>query len=216
MLQPQNLVKVIESEFQGERNPQIADQARFLESQIKDGSDEDEKLYRAYVAGVFDETEYAERRKLLKERIRRLDDELEKIKGQIMTQAQFEEQKQLILAMSERIRESGLAVDAPFEIKKRIIKTVVDRIILDTREGWFRIEGAIPGTYGLSGNTPETPDGGGGNGDGGSGPIVTRRSAAAIRSASPACERARRCSIWAAAAGSTASWPPGAWASPGM
>lgn len=180
MLQPQNLVKVIESEFQGERNSQIADQARFLESQIKDGSDEDEKLYRAYVAGVFDETEYAERRKLLKERIRRLDDELEKIKGQIMTQAQFEEQKQLILAMSERIRESGLAVDAPFEIKKRIIKTVVDRIILDTREGWFRIEGAIPGTYGLSGNTPETPDGGGGNGDGGSGPIMTRRSAAVI------------------------------------
>jgi hypothetical protein len=109
-----------------------------------------------------------------------LGDELDNVKGQIMTQAQFEEQKHLILTMSERIRESGLVVDAPFEIKKRIIKTIVDRIILDTREGWFRIEGAIPGTYGLNGNTPENPDGDGGNGDGGSGKIVTRRLAAAI------------------------------------
>lgn len=178
LLQPQNLINVVEHEFRGERNSQIADQARFLENQIRDRNDEDEKLYRAYVAGVFDETEYAERRKLLKEQIRRLREDLENVKGQIMSQAQFEEQKQFILTISERIRESGIAVEAPFEIKKRIIKTIVDRIVLDTRGRWFRIEGALPATYGLDGNVLHNSDESENNG---SGTIVSHHSAVATR-----------------------------------
>ncbi len=37
----------------------------------------------------------------------------------------------------------------PFEIKRQIIKLVVNQITVDTREQWIRVEGAISKTYAL-------------------------------------------------------------------
>jgi hypothetical protein len=46
-----------------------------LEKQIKEKDLEDERLYWAYLADVFDEREFAARRKPLKESHRRLEEE---------------------------------------------------------------------------------------------------------------------------------------------
>jgi site-specific DNA recombinase len=200
LLEPATLIEVLEQEFQGEQNLQLATQIRFIEEQIQSKEHEDEKLYRAYVADVFDETEYAERRRMVREQCNRLAHELGKLNSQIMTQVQFEEKKQYILTFSERVKSEGLLVDAPFEVKQQILKMLVEEIVLNTTEGWFRIEGAFPGIYRLNGNEPDHPD-----------EIVTPRSAVATRSALPVCARAKRSSIWAAAAVSTASWPRGRW-----
>jgi hypothetical protein len=40
-----------------------------------------------------------------------------------------------------------LVFDAPFEVRQRIIKTIVDKITLNANEGWFELEGVISGQY---------------------------------------------------------------------
>ncbi len=170
LLEPERLISILESEYRGERNVQHETQATYLQAQLEERRLEDEKLYRAYMAGVFDEQEYAERRKLLKEQRQRLEKELKAITRMILTRVQFEEQKQRILAISANVRETGLILEAPFAVKKQILKMVVDQIVLDTHEGWFRIEGALPGFYRIDEVTNDS--------------IVIPHSAVAIRSPS--------------------------------
>ena len=54
------------------------------------------------------------------------------------------------LKAAEQAKASGFLGDVPFDIQQRIIKTVIDRIIVNPREGWFRIEGAINRDWELS------------------------------------------------------------------
>lgn len=150
LLDPQILIGALESEFNGERNAQLMSQVQYLENQIRESEAADAKLYKAYMADVFDEHEYAERRRALKENSQRLIFELEKIKGGMMTQQQFDERKQSIISIAQSITRSKLPFDAPFEVKQRLLKTVVDKITLNVKEGWFYVEGVISGEYLLS------------------------------------------------------------------
>jgi hypothetical protein len=124
------LISILADEIRSGRNSVFSSQTLFIQSQIQEKQLEDQKLYRAYLANGFDELEFAERRKLLKEQVERLSDELTKVKSQIITEEQFEEQKRLILSIAEENRQKGLTVDAPFATKRQILKTVVDRIVL--------------------------------------------------------------------------------------
>jgi hypothetical protein len=99
------------------------------------------------MAGVFDEHEYAGRRQMLKQNNQILVQELNKIRSSLMSPEEFEDRKRFILALSEKAVNSGLVMNAPFEVKQRLIKTVVDKITLNTNEGWFSLEGVISGLY---------------------------------------------------------------------
>jgi hypothetical protein len=44
---------------------------------------------------------------------------------------------------------NGLAENAPPEIKRNILKSIIDRIVLNVDEGWFELEGVIRGRYPL-------------------------------------------------------------------
>lgn len=149
LLDPQILLTALEKEFMGERNEQTSRQIDFLESQIKAAENEDEKLYKAYMAGVFDEVEFAERRKLVKKKAEKLRQELAQLNGSLISPENFEARKQTILLICQTAQENGLAEDAPFDVKKRIIKTVVTKVTLDTVERWFELEGIIQGRYPL-------------------------------------------------------------------
>ena len=174
LLEPDILIGVLEREFNGDANEQRRSQIKFLENQIRDIQTEDEKLYRAYMADVFDEREYAARRKHLQDRRNTLIIELNAQRTQIMTREQYEEKKLMIMKIAENAVRSGVVQDAPFEVKQRVIKTIVDKIILNTNEGWFRIEGVIRGNYFLE---PENnSNGSDGNGNGSSGKRNLNRS----------------------------------------
>jgi len=147
LLDPQILIGALEREFKGDRNEQIHHQITFLENQNKESKLEDEKLYKAYLAEVFDETEYAERRKLIKDNQQKLLNEINRLRGNLMTPEQFDDRKQEIILISRNAAKNGLAINAPFEIRQRIIKTIVDKITLNTKEGWFELEGVIDGKY---------------------------------------------------------------------
>ena len=80
----------------------------------------------------------------------------------MMTADQFEERKLEILLICQTATANGLVLNAAFDIKKNVIHTVVDRIILNVNEGWFELDGIFRGRYQLPGNKPDPnqgPDG---------------------------------------------------------
>lgn len=155
LLHPEILLDALEREFRGDRNEEIHRQITFLEDQVKNAKVEDEKLYKAYLAGVFDENEYAERRKLIKGNQQKLIEEINWLRGALMSDDQYEIRKRETLIVCENAQRNGLSLDAPFDIKRRIIKTIVEKITLNANEGWFELEGVIQGQYRLFDNINE-------------------------------------------------------------
>ena len=157
------MIGALEREFRSEQNEQIRNQIEYLEGQLKELKLEDERLYKAYLADAFDENEYAEHRSLITNQQQKLQAEIRKLEEGLMSADQFEERKREIFSICQNAAKSGLVFEAPFEVRQRIIKTIVDKITLNTNEGWFEIEGVIRGQY-LFENQGEGSDNGGNDG----------------------------------------------------
>jgi hypothetical protein len=89
LVEPEHLLGALEREYSGEQNEQLLSQAEFIQKQIDELSVDDEKLYKAYMAGVFDEHEYAGRRQMLKQNNQILVQELNKIRSSLMSPEEF-------------------------------------------------------------------------------------------------------------------------------
>ena len=150
LLEPTLLLAYLDSLLTDEKNVALASQIKYQERLLEEKRKEDEKLYRAYMADVFDEIEYLARRRELKDTFGKLEQELAHLQDQEVTRGEIENKRKFVLLISERARAQGMQIDMPFAVKQRVIKTVVDQIILNQREGWFRIEGIIPGTFSLT------------------------------------------------------------------
>lgn len=153
LLQPDVLIEALEQSIQSDRNQQLQAQIDYLEQEIDKRDHDDDKLFRAYLAGAFDEEEFAARRKLLKEESLHMQQEAAELRSQVMTPEQLEVRKEEVLTLSRHIQTLQLPVDPPFELKQRIIKLLVDKIILDVNKGTFTFDGAIAGLY-MIGKTP--------------------------------------------------------------
>lgn len=147
LLQPQVLLDALDGDATSERNRQLEAQIAYLEREVAAKTDDDAKLLRAYMAGAFDEREFAAQRKLLKEESARMTEELSRLCAEVLTPDQLDQRKRMILAMSEQMRAQNIPVDAPFALKQRIIKLVVDAIVLDVSNGWLTLTGAIRGMF---------------------------------------------------------------------
>lgn len=149
LLEPQVLVEAVERHFTNDENAALLEQIRFLEQQIEDKSKEEEKLYRAYLAGAFDASEFAEKRRIIKETSQVLAAEVEHLKARVLTLEQVAAQKQLIMKMAAQLQNAGQLKNVPFDVKRQVIKLVVDQVTVDTREQWVRVVGAVSETYAL-------------------------------------------------------------------
>ena len=147
LLEPQVLLEALDADATSERNRELQQHIAYLERELEAKNTEDERLYRAYVAGAFDETEYAARRKMLKEDKARQAEECTRLREQLLSPEQLEERKELVLKLSQELREQNIPVDPPFELKQRILKLVVDEIQLSVGEGWLKLNGAIRGQF---------------------------------------------------------------------
>jgi site-specific DNA recombinase len=152
LLEPSVLIDALDGDATSERNRQIEDQIAFLEREFTSKADDDEKLLRAYMAGAFDEHEYAGRRKLLKEETARIGNELARLRSNVLTPEQLEQRKGTVLALSEQAKAQNIPIDPPFELKQRIIKMIVDQIVLDVQEGTLTLEGAVRGFFPIESN----------------------------------------------------------------
>lgn len=157
--EPQLLLEHFDRKFETEEHQGIAKQIAFLERQLREKDVEDEKLYKAYLADVFDAKEYAARRDLVKQAKTKLEKELSDLYGQQVKQEDREAMRMLIKSVSAKAVAEGLHLDMPFEFKKQMLKLLVDRIVLNTTEKWFRIEGVLSGTYSTDGSIGNIPVG---------------------------------------------------------
>jgi hypothetical protein len=157
LLDPQMLVDSLERDYACGRNGSVLEQIGFLEREIKQRDEDDARLYKAYLAGAFDENEYAAKRRELKDSRHRLEEDLHTFRGQVVTQADLQGRKRLVLAIADQALQSGLVADASFEVKQRVIKLVVDKIVLNINEGWFRMEGVVRGKYEVPGAVAYSP-----------------------------------------------------------
>ncbi|MEM7132173.1 MAG: recombinase family protein [Chloroflexota bacterium] len=166
VMQPECLIAQIEAQIDDDENVGIRKQIDFLGRQLDESQQEDEKLYRAFMADVFDEQEYAAKRRTLKDRIVTLEKEKEALTSRLISREVVEEDKALILKFAAHAREMGVMKDASFAFRKRVLKLLVDKIILNVIEGWFQMEGYISGVWTIdepsddNTNPPPAPSGG--------------------------------------------------------
>jgi site-specific DNA recombinase len=147
LLEPQLLIEALDADATSERNRQLEEQIAYLQRELDNKTEDDEKLWKAYTAGAYDEHEFTVRRKLLKEEAARVSDELIRLRSEVLTQEQLEQRKTAILEMSAQMQQRNIPIDPPFEVKRQIIKLVVDEIILNVNEGWLELHGAVRGEF---------------------------------------------------------------------
>ena len=169
LLSPEIMIDALEREYMSDENEQTRAQITFLNKQIKELKIEDEKMYAAYLADAFDENEYAENRSILREQQQKLQVEVNRLESNLMSPEQFDERKQEIYLLCQNAAKSGLVFDAPFDVRQRIITTIVDKITLNANEGWFELEGVIRGQYLFPDVVNEETDQGNGSANGNDG-----------------------------------------------
>ena len=149
LLEPEILIEALDRHFAADENATLLEQVAFVEKQMDNKAKEEEKIYRAYVAGAFDEHEFADKRRILKESSQVLSKEVERLKSRVLTHEHIAAQKMFIMELARQLQDAGQLQNVPFEIKRQIVKLVINQITVDTREQWIRVEGAISKTYGL-------------------------------------------------------------------
>jgi hypothetical protein len=76
-----------------------------------------------------------------------MEGERDRLMPERVSAEEVERQKRLIIELAGKLRAIGAYVDPPFEVKQRILKVLVDQIVINVREGWFRLEGTIRGIF---------------------------------------------------------------------
>ena len=84
-------------------------------------------------------------------------DEVERLKDMVLTQEEVEQEKHFVLNLVEHLGQTYDLAEVPFELRQRILKMIVDRIVLNTNEGWFKLVGAFSGIYSLMNDEPSPP-----------------------------------------------------------
>jgi site-specific DNA recombinase len=150
LLEPERLIKVLDRQYKGESNLELLNQIKYLETSIKNTKEEDEMLYKAYIAKIYSLEETEARRKSLIEKKKVWEEDLAQLKTQTMTKEKYDDAKSHVLEMCQRAKDSGISENSSFEIKQRTIKTAVNEIILNVNEGWFTLDGVVKGKFPLN------------------------------------------------------------------
>jgi site-specific DNA recombinase len=146
LLDQKRLEEGMDRYFSAQKAETTKEELGFIQAQITDLDLEDERLYRAYVAGAFDAEEYAEKRHILKERKHNLQEEKGRLEKKLSQQSNQAAQKKQILASADELKQRAGA-EVSFDVQRRILLAVVDKIVMNTREEWFELEGAIAGKF---------------------------------------------------------------------
>jgi site-specific DNA recombinase len=151
LVQPERILRVLEEDYMSTANQKLLSQIRFLEEEIGRKEVEDKKLYQAYINDIIDMEEYGAQRKAIKETVQKHKEQIIDLQGKIISAEQIEARKRIILQAAQLAKTNGIKMDAPFELKQKIIRTVIDRVFVDIAEGRITVEGYINGEYSLEG-----------------------------------------------------------------
>jgi site-specific DNA recombinase len=146
LLNRTQLEQGIEKYFSSQSIETTREEIGYLQAQLTELDLEDGMLYEAYKAKAFDAEEFASKRHTLKERKQRLEEQKAEFEKRFSHQASRDERKSQILDSIDELHRQANE-ETPFDLKRRILLKVIDRIIVNTREEWFELEGAIVGRF---------------------------------------------------------------------
>ncbi len=102
LLHPEIVIKYLDSTLLDDHNVSVNQQIDFMERQLLEFAEDENKLWRAYKADVFDEMEYAAKRMELKQSVAMITSELQSLREQVRIKDDIAVQKQIILKAAEQ------------------------------------------------------------------------------------------------------------------
>jgi hypothetical protein len=126
---------------------ELQEQLAYLERQLRQCEREDNQWDRAFAAEILTVAEYKEKRAAVRIRRDALDSQRQVLLDQLATRHEIDRKRTMVVDQLALIRATGVSEDLPFEEKRRIMRLLVDRVVIDTIEQWYRLEGVIKGTY---------------------------------------------------------------------
>jgi site-specific DNA recombinase len=142
-------VKHLESSFNAEEMQEKRRQIAYLEKEIEQKENEQDRLLKAYLAGAFDEFEFTAQKKRVEHECSELSSSLQELKSQVLLPAEIEQRKKELLDVFQHAKRITIK-KAPFDLKQMIIRRLVDEIILDVNGGTFELRGRFgAGVYHL-------------------------------------------------------------------
>jgi site-specific DNA recombinase len=160
---------------------ELQEQLAYLERHLRQCEREDNQWDRAFAAEILTVAEYKEKRAAVRIRCDALDEQRQVLLDQLASRHEIDRKRAMVVEQLALIRATGVSEDLPFEEKRRIMRLLIDRVVIDTVDQWYRLEGVIKGTYQFgdkerstrcsesgSGDSPRAGQGGG-TGAGGAG-----------------------------------------------
>lgn len=143
LLSSENLKKYLDNERTKNANQDLNNEIDYLQRQLADLDKEDGKLFQAYLADIYDEQEFAERRADVKKRRLATQNALQLVQTRRVSEDVLRERHQFILTLPQRL---NIHTDPSRIDKQRVIALLVDTVWIDMMTGEVTIEGVFGGT----------------------------------------------------------------------
>jgi site-specific DNA recombinase len=149
LLHPERILAALDDLAQSDTNTTLQREMEYLHGQLEEMAQEDQRLWKAYNKGVFNEDEYAEYRADLKKRIMVAKKSIEKVQAQLITPESIQAQKETLLVIAARAQASDLTQEANIEpeTKKALIQNLFSCFSLDLTNGIIEAEGYVTGGW---------------------------------------------------------------------
>lgn len=143
LLDPTLVLESLDRKLDSERNQQLLSEISYLDEKMAGFPTREARLRAAFDADAFTPDEFAAERKVLKQQLAELQQQKKNLESKLVTSEQIEAQRSFLLSVCDAARQMDLNADIPFESKRKIIRLMVDKIVVDTVNNWFSIEGVI-------------------------------------------------------------------------
>ncbi|MCB0111659.1 MAG: recombinase family protein [Caldilineaceae bacterium] len=150
--EPDLIIGYLEAQSESIAKGGLDDQLTYINRQLQKCQREEEQWDRAYAAEIFSLEEYRDKKSSLASRKRALHEEREQLCEELSVAMEFEQQKETVRQQLQALREFGFGADLPFQDKRRILGLIIDHVVIDTKQQWYTLEGAIRGTYHYNGD----------------------------------------------------------------
>jgi site-specific DNA recombinase len=149
LLHPERILAALDELELSDTNTTLQREMQYLNEQLAEMQEEDQRLWKAYNARVFDEEEYAEYRADLKKRVATAKESIRKVQAQLITPEAIQAQKETLLVIAARAQANDLTQEANIddETKKAMIKNLFSGFTLDLTNGILEAEGFITGGW---------------------------------------------------------------------
>lgn len=139
---PERMMRALDAKYCGDEYQEVKSKIAYLEGQIGVNIKTEADEHALYLAGGYTPEEFAAERRSLMNQREKLQSQIKQLQSQILTPEQIAAKKREALQLIEAMRHIDPRT-APFEVRQRTIRALVDEITLNTAEGSFEMTGAL-------------------------------------------------------------------------